>query len=466
MDQPLSNSKMERSLALDALRGMSILLMVLSGSIAFGDVLPAWMYHAQVPPPDHVFKPEIPGITWVDLVFPFFLFSMGVAIPLSLRKKWTHQGILKTFWSILERYGLLVFFAMFTFDARAWEMAKDFGTKENILSIGCFILLFFMYAHTTFESEKVAFARKFLGFSLAILFLAFFQFKGEGFDRNKSDIIIIVLANMALFGALIWCFTQHHPLYRLAILPLIMAIFLSGKVSGSWTSTLYNWSPIPWAYTFYYLKYLFIVIPGTLAGDWLLNSSQLEVHKESKEWGLLSFLPIVLVVLNVILLYARFLGTNLLISALMAIMLVYLSKGPAHSKGFNKFLYAGLYLLFLGLCFEAYEGGIKKDYSTYSYYFVTAGAAFLMIYSFLLLENFRYLKGPFRLLGQVGKNPMIAYTTGSLFLLPFLRLTHTESILNQLNQNALGGFMRGVIFTAVVAAITIFFTRKRIFWKT
>lgn len=29
------------------------------------------MSHAQTPPPDHIFNPEIPGITWVDLVFPF-----------------------------------------------------------------------------------------------------------------------------------------------------------------------------------------------------------------------------------------------------------------------------------------------------------------------------------------------------------------------------------------------------------
>lgn len=78
---------MKRSKGLDALRGISVLLMVLSGSIAFGDVLPAWMYHAQVPPPEHIFKPEIAGITWVDLVFPFFLFSMGAAIPLSLSRK-------------------------------------------------------------------------------------------------------------------------------------------------------------------------------------------------------------------------------------------------------------------------------------------------------------------------------------------------------------------------------------------
>lgn len=39
--------------ALDALRGLAILMMVLSGTIPFDGALPGWMYHAQLPPPDH-----------------------------------------------------------------------------------------------------------------------------------------------------------------------------------------------------------------------------------------------------------------------------------------------------------------------------------------------------------------------------------------------------------------------------
>ena len=57
---------MRRAESLDALRGLAIILMVLSSMQAFG-ILPAWMYHAQVPPPDHVFNPGLPGISWVDL---------------------------------------------------------------------------------------------------------------------------------------------------------------------------------------------------------------------------------------------------------------------------------------------------------------------------------------------------------------------------------------------------------------
>ena len=69
-----------RALALDALRGYAILTMVLSATVVYG-ILPAWMYHMQAPPPSHVFNPQLAGLTWVDLVFPFFLFSMGAAFP-------------------------------------------------------------------------------------------------------------------------------------------------------------------------------------------------------------------------------------------------------------------------------------------------------------------------------------------------------------------------------------------------
>lgn len=92
------NITTKRSLALDALRGFAILMMILSGQIPFHiNTLPAWMYHAQVPPPEHKWIPTLPGITWVDLVFPFFLFAMGAAFPIALSRR-LDQGISK--WKI------------------------------------------------------------------------------------------------------------------------------------------------------------------------------------------------------------------------------------------------------------------------------------------------------------------------------------------------------------------------------
>ena len=108
-----TESTIQRSHALDALRGIAILAMVLSGQIPFG-VLPEWMYHAQVPPPSHIFNGALPGITWVDLVFPFFLFAMGAAIPLALQARLNAGDKLPAICaSILGRGLLLAGFAIY-----------------------------------------------------------------------------------------------------------------------------------------------------------------------------------------------------------------------------------------------------------------------------------------------------------------------------------------------------------------
>ncbi|HOZ20096.1 MAG TPA: DUF5009 domain-containing protein, partial [Bacteroidales bacterium] len=69
---------MRRFVTLDVLRGVSIFGMVFSAIIPHG-VLPGWMYHIQTPPPDHVLDTASYGLGWVDLVFPIFIFCMGVA---------------------------------------------------------------------------------------------------------------------------------------------------------------------------------------------------------------------------------------------------------------------------------------------------------------------------------------------------------------------------------------------------
>lgn len=63
-----------RAYAVDILRGLAIVGMVLSGYIAWNPDLPAWLFHAQLPPPSFVFDASVAGITWVDLVFPFSSF--------------------------------------------------------------------------------------------------------------------------------------------------------------------------------------------------------------------------------------------------------------------------------------------------------------------------------------------------------------------------------------------------------
>lgn len=461
----------QRDQSLDALRGFAILAMVLSGSIAFG-VLPAWMYHAQVPPPRHEFIPALPGITWVDLVFPFFLFSMGAAIPLSLSKLQKEgASFIKVIWIATRRYALLTFFAFYTVHMRAAMLAAPPAAADHLLSMAGFVLLCFQFYEYKGEKYKTLFwVLKILAFAIAALLLYFLPFRdGNGFSLTRVDVIILVLGNMAFFGTIIWWLTKENPVLRVAVLPFVMAIFLGAKEKGAWNEAFFNYSPLPWMYKFYYLKYLFIILPGTLAGEWLLQTAQHKDKEESKQaLPLVSFLSIGIVISNVWLLFNRALVLNLAISITLSLLIFYLLKRANALQGkLYKFTQAGFYLLLLGLFFEAYEGGIKKDFSTYSYYFVTAGLSFFMLIALYGLQQTKVGVHIVQYLGTNGRNPMVAYVAGNLLVIPLLHLTGGMELLNSFSEvNVWTGFLRGIIFTGIVSLITLFFVRRKWFWKT
>lgn len=464
----------ERNKSLDALRGFAILAMVLSSSIAFG-ILPAWMYHAQEPPPVHAFNPELPGITWVDLVFPFFLFSMGAAIPLALQKKVKEgKGAGAVLYMAIRRYAGLVFFALFTVHARSGVMRNEPTALEYVLSVLSFVLLFFQWYSAAGTQHKTRWriikAVAFLGAGCLLFALPFKD--GKGFSLYRSDIIIIVLANMALFGAIIWWFTKSSPWLRMGILPFLMAIILGAKMQSSWNEMVFQWSPAGWMYKFYYLKYLFIILPGTLAGDWLVAAANKKktgaVALPSKTIKIIAAISVVIIAANVILLFGRHTTINLVLTACCCAACYFILHQIHHEQPslLHRFFTAGAYLLLLGLFFEAWEGGIKKDPSTFSYYFVTAGLAFFMLMAFQGLPLTKVGSRVTAFFSYNGKNPMVAYVAGNLLLLPLLHLSGGYALYTGMQKTIVGGVLSGLLFTGIVSIITVLFTKKGWLWKT
>lgn len=461
-----------RFLDLDALRGYAVFTMVLSGSIAFGGALPGWMYHAQVPPPLHQFNPQWPGITWVDLVFPFFLFALGAAIPLALQKAQRDNRHQQVWVTAFRRYGLLLFFAYFFEHAKAARIAEQPTAGTWLFSLACFGLLFLAFVRWPNDKTKPWFPYVqwgAVGLGL-VLFLVYPFNKGAGFQLKTADIIIVVLANMALFGTLIWWFTRHQPVLRLGVLLLVAAVFIAGKTEGSWQEWLYQLTPNEHFYRFYFLKYLFIVLPGTWAGEALLKEGDIVFSNEKQRaaFKLLGFLLFLVLVVNLWGLYTRALWINGVLTLLLLVFSYYWIK---ENELFQipllpKFFWAGSFLLLLGLAFEASEGGIKKDPSTYSYYFVTSGLAIFVLTMMGALALTQWGKGLHRFWVRIGQNPMMAYVMGGLVLTPLLHLTGLYGIWSGMNQGFVMGLLKGLLFTVVACALTLPFTRKGITWKS
>ncbi|TSA87826.1 DUF1624 domain-containing protein [Deinococcus detaillensis] len=89
-----------RLVALDAWRGMTILLMLLVNNVSLGQYTPAQLVHASWDG----------GLTLTDLVFPWFLFCAGASIPFSLGRRtesrwWPNQDtIIKLFQRAIPLY--------------------------------------------------------------------------------------------------------------------------------------------------------------------------------------------------------------------------------------------------------------------------------------------------------------------------------------------------------------------------
>lgn len=537
-----NNNQKPRAHALDALRGYAIITMVLSAMEAFS-VLPRWMYHAQVPPPDHVFDPTIYGITWVDIIFPFFLFSMGAAIPLSLgRQHAKGESIMKLTWKTVQRWVKLTFFAIFIIHAFPFMLGYEQEWMRYAMPIFFFILLCLMFMPNPFGlSPYKARAITWSAYLVAVGFMLLQPYAGGApFRLTDSDCIMLILANVSLTGSIIYLLTIGHTLRRLALLPFLVALFMAAHTANSWPALLIHTSWLPWLYLPAYQEYLLIIIPGTVAGEWIAqwlekmkandtskglvdnyqkkneavlengnkvkndekavleNENKVRTRREEmkdKENALalpVALLSLALIVVNVVLLFGRHLVANLVATMVLTALTAWLlrSRREAGTTGveaakqetsnqksssapasptlhfWQRLSSAGAYLLLLGLCLESYEGGIRKDDVTLSYLFVTCGLAF---YALLLLTvvcdhwHVRWLCAP---LEMVGKNPMVAYVSASMVIIPVLILTHIYPYIDALSSQPLTGFLKGVLLTALCMALTAWFTHKRWFWKT
>lgn len=596
-----NNNQKPRAHALDALRGYAIITMVLSAMEAFS-VLPRWMYHAQVPPPDHVFDPTIYGITWVDVIFPFFLFSMGAAIPLSLgRQHAKGESIMKLTWKTVQRWVKLTFFAIFIIHAFPFMLGYEQEWMRYAMPIFFFILLCLMFMPNPFGlSPYKARAITWSAYLVAVGFMLLQPYAGGApFRLTDSDCIMLILANVSLTGSIIYLLTIGHPLRRLALLPFLVALFMAAHTANSWPALLIHTSWLPWLYLPAYQVYLLIIIPGTVAGEWIAqwlekmksndtskglvdnyqkkneavlengnplkggrgavlengngvkNDEKVVLEDENKvrtrseemkdkENALalpVALLSLALIVVNVVLLFGRHLVANLVATMVLTALTAWLlrsrreagttgveaAKQRAASKDassqnaakqelsnreaslqeaakqevsnreassqeaskqevynqktssitasptlhfWQRLSSAGAYLLLLGLCLESYEGGIRKDDVTLSYLFVTCGLAF---YALLLLTvvcdhwHVRWLCAP---LEMVGNNPMVAYVSASMVIIPVLILTHIYPYIDALSSQPLTGFLKGVLLTTLCMALTAWFTHKRWFWKT
>lgn len=489
--------KSNREVSIDALRGIAILGMVLSGTIIQSADIPGWMYHAQVGPPDFKFHPEIPGITWVDLVFPFFLFAMGLSFPFSMNK-YLDSG--KSKYQLAKKIGLRTFnlflFAIMLPHLSFYNIPEQFGISRYMFSLIGFFAFFLTFSKFPLWQLKER-TLNYVGYGLLIslVYLRYHVFDIP-FSIHKNDIIILVLANMALVASLIWMLTRKNWWPRLAILAFYLGLRLTAGIENSFNHEIYHFTFLKYLgntfpsinqfvsllgiemdktifYSMYFMKYLFIVIPGTIIGDILYKLSQNEnttLTKNSGKTGAIALFITLLAFLtvNLIGLYTRenwlIIGGNIL---LFAICQLFINQKLNLDSGIKNWLNWSFFWLFLGIMFEPYEGGIKKDVATMSYFFITSGLAGLLLLAFKIGFEFIKFEKYFNFLQGIGKNPMLGYVAAGYLIIPVFGIVGIMDWINNWSEiSPYLGILRGMVLTIIMILVTLFTVKIKHFWKT
>lgn len=471
---PVSTAPVERVFGLDAFRGVLLLAMNFTFTIPPNGPFAKWMYHTQVPPSETRAYVALAGLTWQDMLFAMFVFTMAAAIPIAMNNRLARGNPYpELLWNAVRRGFLLWLFALIIGHVNPY-WTQDYTKRGNILAIVGLVVsfLFFVQPPKHWKAETAK-AIKLLGVIgvIALLFIVPPLVYGQTFSAEKRDGIMAALAFCTVAGTLVWLFTRARLGVRFAVFGVILAVrMLAPHVV--FVGQIWNANPLPWFYQPWYMDLMLVVIPGTVAGDLIWQWMKRRSDATSVAWNGgrlaalavlgLSFIPI----LNVGLYERRYPLQTTIAVVLAAALTMLVARGAQTDRDrvLARLMLWGTAWLVLGMFVEPLEGGIKKDPQTLGFLLLMTGTATTMLASFLIIfDTLKAGAKQIRPLALIGQNALFAYVVLMLGIEHVLWLTGIGGRFVATWQEAT---VRSFVLTFVAGFIVWIATKQRLVWKT
>lgn len=224
-------AKSVRIQSLDVFRALTMLLMLWVNEYAGVKDLPHWMYHAAA-------QEDMMGFS--DIIFPAFLFAMGMAVPFAVQNRLKKgDSLLQVSLHILLRTVALVVMGLFTVNKGAYDPVAS-GIPSawySLLMVAGFFLVWNLYPKVS-DARRYLFAgMKIAGIALLIYLLVIFVPKeGQSFGTKWWGILGLI--GWSYLGtSLIYLATRSNLRKAIAAFLLLTACCLltfAGVFRGTW----------------------------------------------------------------------------------------------------------------------------------------------------------------------------------------------------------------------------------------
>jgi heparan-alpha-glucosaminide N-acetyltransferase len=161
-------SSVARVASIDVFRGLTVLVMIFVNDLSSVYGLPWWTYHAHA---------SQDAMTYVDMVFPFFLFIVGMSMPLAVTQRLKRNSSVASLWGhVLSRSAGLVALGLILANAEKGDAAR-MGLNPNVWALlGLAGAVLFWFAPSREQrSSKVYRWLRFAGLALLLLTFALFR---------------------------------------------------------------------------------------------------------------------------------------------------------------------------------------------------------------------------------------------------------------------------------------------------
>ena len=159
-----------RVLSLDIFRGLVMALMIFVNDLASVRGLSKWTYHMPT---------KVDAMSYVDVVFPAFLFIVGMAMPLAIRQRLRRNASLPSLWGhILLRVIALLVLGLILANGATGSAVLMHGLPPALWTIAALlggILMWGVFGHKTANSSRKIGWQQGLGLALLVSCFAVYR---------------------------------------------------------------------------------------------------------------------------------------------------------------------------------------------------------------------------------------------------------------------------------------------------
>jgi len=167
----------QRILSIDVLRGITILVMIFVNEAAGVRELPAWMKHMPA---------DADAMSFVDMVFPSFLFIVGMSVPFAINNRLQKgDSFWQLQWHILFRTLGLLTLGFFMVNAEEGINAAATGMPGNVWSFLFYVCVVLIWNIYSFKNKWITYLLKAAGIAGLVILAIIYRSGADGKEHMQ-----------------------------------------------------------------------------------------------------------------------------------------------------------------------------------------------------------------------------------------------------------------------------------------